>query len=136
MRHHVLPRTVRHHREHLPEVTTEHEDFPAERHAGCVHEVAWCSEIMDATDEWRRAEDVIGRFLADCVTLGTGQRVKGSELFGAWKVWCEDENRPPGQAKNFHRRFQDHNEVIAAVEVLKPKGSIAYDGAGLMSPWG
>jgi hypothetical protein len=61
---------------------------------------------------------------------------KGTEVFKTWKHWCELENRLSGQAKNFHRRFQTHDNIADRVEVTRPQGSVAYRGVDVFDPAG
>jgi putative DNA primase/helicase len=93
--------------------------------------VKWCDEIIEATREWEAAEDVIGRFVAENIRFTQSGRCKGTELFSRWRDWCLDEGRPPGQAKNFHRKFAADRDVGERVETIKPKGSLWYIGIGL-----
>jgi P4 family phage/plasmid primase-like protien len=100
---------------------------------GDVPLVLWSEAVTAATNEWRGAEDVIGRFLAERVRFDAAASVKGTEVFEAWKEWCEAENRPPGQAKNFHRRVQSHGSLNSAAEAYVRDGSTWYRGLECLS---
>jgi P4 family phage/plasmid primase-like protien len=98
--------------------------------------VDWCATVLDATRAWRDAEDVIGRFIAERVTI-TGDPnddVAGLELFDAYARWCEDERRAPGQAKTFYGRWTSHDDVAGKVDSYTRQGSRRFRGAQLRSP--
>jgi phage/plasmid-associated DNA primase len=83
---------------------------------GAVPVVEWCDEIVEATEEWKLSEDVIGRFVAQCIAFEPTARTKGADVLRMYQQWCAEENRPPGQAKNFHRKFSEHEDVSGRVE--------------------
>jgi putative DNA primase/helicase len=46
--------------------------------------------VQDATAAYRRAMDVVGRFLEECCTLATHAKVESTMLYKAYVKWCED----------------------------------------------
>jgi putative DNA primase/helicase len=46
--------------------------------------------VKDATAAYRRAMDVVGRFLDECCTLADSAKVESTALYGAYKTWCDD----------------------------------------------
>lgn len=68
-----------------------------------------CPEITNATDEWRKAEDVIYRFVTERCETSPGCSVRSSELHRSYKEWCESEGRPAGSNKEFSKRLSDHD---------------------------
>lgn len=46
--------------------------------------------VVSATATYREQEDVIGRFVTECCSQGTGLRVKSSRLYDAFKKWASD----------------------------------------------
>jgi putative DNA primase/helicase len=98
---------------------------------GAVPVIKWSAGIGDATNTWRLSEDAIGRFLADRIVFDPDKRIKATDLFAAWERWCQDENRPAGQQKNFLRRFETHDEAQGRINRIKPQGSVWYTGLHL-----
>ena len=45
--------------------------------------------VKSATDRYRSEQDVVGRFISECIASGPGQRVAGRAMFEAIKRWCE-----------------------------------------------
>jgi putative DNA primase/helicase len=90
--------------------------------------VDWCDEIITATREWEAAEDVIGRFVEQCIIFDADERTKGTTLFEVWREWCADEGRPAGQSKNFHRRFAADSDITDQVQITRPGGAVWYSG--------
>ncbi|KAA0242502.1 MAG: DNA primase [Candidatus Brocadia sp. AMX2] len=46
-------------------------------------------EVQNATNHYREEMDVIGAFLAECCILTPEVKSKASDLYGAYKNWCE-----------------------------------------------
>lgn len=77
-----------------------------------------CPAIDAAGQEWRRAEDVILRFVDECLELGTDDDTRGSYLYEVYRSWCQTEGRKPKSNKNFAAEFLDH-EAVTAAQVTK-----------------
>jgi putative DNA primase/helicase len=45
--------------------------------------------VDTATTAYRTSQDVVGQFLTECCTVDPADRVKASELFGAYRAWSE-----------------------------------------------
>jgi putative DNA primase/helicase len=102
-----------------------------ENGGGTVPVVEWCDEIHDATQEWKLSEDVIGRFIATCIHFSHDARTKGTDVFKQYQAWCAEENRPAGQAKNFHRKFGEHEDVSERAEKVIRHQAVHYDGIAI-----
>jgi putative DNA primase/helicase len=46
--------------------------------------------VLDATKEYRSQQDVLGTFLRECCIMNTSSVVGASRLYGAFKIWCDD----------------------------------------------
>ena len=102
---------------------------------GRLPTIEWCDEILNATAAWRAAEDAIGRFITERIEVATDpekSRSKGTEVFSAYKDWCQQEERPPGQAKNFHRKFAAH-ELIGEHRRINVQNAAWYLGVTVRS---
>ncbi len=64
-------------------------------------------EITDATAEYRRQEDALGRFLSErTVKEGTG-RVSKAELYQAFKTWAEADGEFIASPRKFNTYVKD-----------------------------
>lgn len=70
---------------------------------GCLDWVANGERVPDdvllATSEYRKGEDIIERFLAECCELGPGKSCRAGKLYDAFKGWSQrtGERRPLSQ---------------------------------------
>jgi putative DNA primase/helicase len=55
--------------------------------------------VAQATEEYRSDQDALGRFIDECCELDVNARIKTSELFKAYKTWC-DENGERAEKNN------------------------------------
>lgn len=88
--------------------------------------------ISEASRDWRRAEDVILRFVDECIDFEPTCTTRGQSLYDAYRDWCRAEGRQPKSGKNFAAEFLDH-EAVKAAEVTRttPQGSARYQGVSL-----
>jgi len=67
-----------------------------------------CTTIDEATATWRRDEDVIHAWFADCARIGGDTRA--SDLYRSFADWCTREGRRyVSSNKEFVKRFTDHD---------------------------
>ncbi len=78
---------------------------------GCL---AWQREglnppetVKAATEEYRRAEDIIQHFLDDTCLIADHAGVKAGELYKAYQVWCEENGHKPLSGTRFGRDIKD-----------------------------
>lgn len=64
--------------------------------------------VKVATEEYREESDVIGAFLTACCDQGSEHThsVRASEVFKAWREWCEENRERPGSEKAFAERLK------------------------------
>lgn len=65
--------------------------------------------VRTATENWRRAEDVIFRFAEERLQFDPAESVLAAELFDEYKQWCTAEARTFGTVKQFNKRFENHD---------------------------
>jgi putative DNA primase/helicase len=88
-----------------------------------------CPAVEEATVAWRLEEDVIARFLDETLVPDAVASISGSELYGAYKLWCSEEGRPPKSQKNFVAELLEHPSVVArSIERRRPRGVATYRG--------
>ena len=87
------------------------------------------TEVDAATRSWRSAEDVILRFIEDCLTFDVRARTRGGALYTAYTDWCSSEGRKPKSNKNFAQEFMAHETVVANdIEIVRPQKTTHYRG--------
>lgn len=65
------------------------------------------AEVIDATQQYRSAEDVIGRFLGERCEFHQHASVTKKALYGAYKSWCDDFGEKSITQKAFGMRLND-----------------------------
>jgi len=78
--------------------------------------VAWhrdglgdCPEVHDATEAWRRSEDVILRYCHDRIEFDVNGSIGSQALYDDFRRWCEDEGRPPKSNKALTMQLREHD---------------------------
>jgi putative DNA primase/helicase len=83
--------------------------------------------IREATDAYRREQDVVGRWLAErCETGVDGSRQGSSELYADFSSWCDTANEFVISAKLFAERLDAHG-----IEGRKSRGVMVRVGVRL-----
>ncbi len=65
------------------------------------------ADVIEATKEYRSAEDVIGRFLGERCELHQQASVTKKALYGAYKSWCEEQSEEYVTQKAFGMRLNE-----------------------------
>ena len=64
-------------------------------------------KVKTATEEYQQESDVIAQFLADCTVENESAKVKASDLYKAYKAWCEENGEDPISGNAFGRRMTE-----------------------------
>lgn len=103
--------------------------------------VAWFAHGMGdhavvaaATDEYREAEDIVGRFISDECEVGRDALVGATDLYLRFKSWCDRNGERAGTQKAFgkalgRRGFRNDEERL-------PNGRTAWSGLTLKADGG
>jgi putative DNA primase/helicase len=62
--------------------------------------------VMGATEDYRREEDILGRFLTECTIEKPGARTRAMDLYDAYKVWCEANGITPRSNTTFGKKIK------------------------------
>jgi len=81
--------------------------------------------VLAATSEYRADEDLIGQFIEERCWVQSLDQVKASNLYGAYKAWCEDMGHRPVSGNKFGRRLRERG-----FDAFK-EGTIHYIGIRL-----
>ncbi|MGD9701575.1 MAG: phage/plasmid primase, P4 family [Acidimicrobiia bacterium] len=78
--------------------------------------VAWhrdglggCASIDEATDSWRRAEDVIEAWWADSIVVAADGTLPATRIYESFTEWCRHNGRPAASNKEFVKKLMDHD---------------------------
>jgi len=82
--------------------------------------------VLQAVEQYKEEEDVVGLFIGDCCVIAAGAKAKGQELYDAYKSWCEREGRKPMWQVKF-------GEQMKSRFAWKKEGVIVYYGIGLLA---
>lgn len=74
---------------------------------------------------WTKYGDSIDKFIHDQITrdLDEGKNIPSTDVYEAYKLWCETELEDPVSQQKFIARAADHPD-------MEKKKSMAYDGSG------
>jgi putative DNA primase/helicase len=89
-------------------------------------------QVRRATVEYRTEMDVLAAFLADCCQQGQGVSAFASDLWNAWRRWCQETGESEGTQKRFggrlaERGFLNHRD--------SKTGRKVWSGVGLHADW-
>lgn len=79
--------------------------------------------VRAATAAYREESDTIGEFLDDCCDIGAEFRTPSSEIYTAYKSWCERRGDDPMKQTGFGRKLTDKGfEVVKTMSVKLRSG--------------
>lgn len=90
-------------------------------------------QVRKATGEYRAEMDVIGAFLRDCCELDSDKNVAASDLYKAYRMWCEDGGERPETQRKFGARLTERGSF----ERYRggAKGGHRWSGLDLLTHW-
>ena len=106
---------------HIPDEEKDHE-LPAKLAAEAPGILSWAvqgalrwqrdglrppTRVIAATTDYRAESDVLGQFLEDCCEVDRIVACKASELYAAYRRWCEDNGNSPMSQTSFGKRLQE-----------------------------
>lgn len=62
-------------------------------------------EVREATEAYRLEMDTLAAFLDECCVIADGAKVAPSDLYGAFKSWCDANGEQPGRQRDFRQRM-------------------------------
>lgn len=63
------------------------------------------ASVEDATEQYRRENDIIQAFLDECCVQHENGRVRGSEIYSAYQKWCGANGHVPENSTNFGKHL-------------------------------
>lgn len=83
--------------------------------------------VTTATDTYKAASDVLGRFIDEHVYLTEYGTTRARELFGAWSAWCHSNGESPGSEKGLAEEMAQRGHTK-----VKRQGVMTYLGLTLI----
>jgi putative DNA primase/helicase len=83
----------------------------------CLPEV---TVIQDATEAWRRSEDLIVPFAQQRLRFAAGAVTSVRAMWEAFQIWCSEEGRDPWTQRRFGTLFERH-ELVQQAGVKKTR---------------
>jgi putative DNA primase/helicase len=62
--------------------------------------------VMAATEDYRREEDILGRFLTECTIQQRGARTRAQDLYQAYREWCDANGITPRSNTTFGKKVK------------------------------
>lgn len=63
--------------------------------------------VKEATEEYQDEMDVLNAFIEECCEVGADKKVLNSDLYKAYKEWCDRNEENPMSKKSFSLRLQE-----------------------------
>ena len=79
-------------------------------------------EVLNATAEYRRRSDAVGRFLEDRCNVGPMLSERSTALFAQWQRWCVSEGVEPGSQTAFSLTLKNRGYAIVKANVKRVQG--------------
>jgi P4 family phage/plasmid primase-like protien len=102
---------------------------------GCL---AWQREglnppaaVVEATEEYLKSEDTLGRWLEECCTVGKAEWASSAELWSSWKSWTVRGGEWTGSRKAFVEKLEECGRGFVSA---KNKGERGYRGLSVRPP--
>jgi putative DNA primase/helicase len=90
------------------------------------------AESVDAaTQEYREEMDTLAAFIEDVCAVHAGAQASASNLWTAYKIWCEKAGENPGTQKTFGARLKDRGFSDFRFSAGAEKGRKGWAGIGL-----
>jgi putative DNA primase/helicase len=87
--------------------------------------------VQTATTAYAETEDHTGRFLSECCTLDPAMRAEQTQLYSAYKSWCQLEGATPVSSRAFAARVRETVGISTPKEMILSNQRKFYPGIGL-----
>jgi putative DNA primase/helicase len=88
-------------------------------------------EILDATEEYRGEQDVLGDFINDRCTVGKSEFVEKNSLYKGYAEWCKENEQSPLSLTNFTRKMKSKGYQISRTTDRSGSTIKKFEGIGL-----
>jgi hypothetical protein len=68
--------------------------------------------VRAATDEYRRDQDIVGEWLAECCIMSPSYETEGPLLYRRYRTWCEDNGHRPSSNTVLGRRLSERSLTV------------------------
>ncbi|MFF0206297.1 phage/plasmid primase, P4 family [Streptomyces sp. NPDC005017] len=89
--------------------------------------------VRIATTAYAETEDHTGRFLGECCVLDTELRAEQTQLYAAYRTWCQNEGAPAMSSRSFAARVRELVRLESPKEMILSNQRKYYPGIGLLA---
>lgn len=68
-------------------------------------------KVLEATDNYRRESDILGRFMEEALIKDPVGEVRTSEVYARWQHWCGANGHRAGSITNLNRSLENQGEI-------------------------
>jgi putative DNA primase/helicase len=92
--------------------------------------LAFPKAVIEATQEYRSAEDVVGRFISDCCVLKKSAQTPAASLYETFEAWSVREGEHAISKKIFGERLEENGFTKCRIGLESSRG---WQGLGLLA---
>ncbi|MFI1606903.1 phage/plasmid primase, P4 family [Streptomyces griseofuscus] len=89
--------------------------------------------VRIATTAYAETEDHTGRFLGESCTIEPGLRAEQTQLYAAYRAWCQNEEAPAVSSRAFAARVRELVGLASPKEMILSNQRKYYPGIGLVA---
>jgi len=89
-----------------------------------------CEAVEDATAQYRKDMDIIGRFVGECLTIQSTATALGISIYTKYVGWCKENGTPALSSRRFYAEFKKRN--AGKVTWRDVNKGIMFEGVGIL----
>lgn len=105
----------------------------AHRYLSGEKDLSGPERVRIATTAYAETEDHTGRFLGESCRLDPDSRAEQTQLYTAYKVWCQNEGAPAVSSRAFAARVREVVGLASPKEMILSNQRKYYPGIGLVA---
>jgi putative DNA primase/helicase len=105
----------------------------ARRYLAGEKDLSGPERVRIATNAYAETEDHTGRFLGECCVLGAELRAEQTQLYAAYRTWCQNEGAPAISSRAFAARVRELVGLASPKEMILSNQRKYYPGIGLLA---
>ncbi|GAB2582580.1 phage/plasmid primase, P4 family [Streptomyces capparidis] len=108
----------------------------ARRYLNGPRDLTGPASVQIATTAYAETEDHTGRFLTECCRLEASMRAEQTQLYNAYRSWCQMEGANPVSSRAFAARVRETVGIATPKEMILSNQRKFYPGIGLVDEVG
>ncbi|MET9736372.1 phage/plasmid primase, P4 family [Streptomyces sp. NPDC006458] len=105
----------------------------ARRYLSGEKDLSGPERVRIATTAYAETEDHTGRFLGESCVLDTELRAEQTQLYAAYRTWCQNEGAPAISSRSFAARVRELVGLASPKEMILSNQRKYYPGIGLLA---